>query len=776
MRRSILMAVTVALLSVPLCAQTTAIGPPTLAELTTQAVNLDAALRRTRDAAARRRLLDELEKVRHQMGPYDVKGKRITCQAMWHDTALASLEKELKRLSHRPAGSKPKPLEADARLHTRRMAATCLTFGWQMPADTPKYQVDVFGQYLANNLRVLDTLFESLSDAEAREAKADADAGDRAAAKAALEKARAGIEQTGEAAKRLAALPPQTLDKSSLAEILGQFVQGLAAARDARLVLRKDAPAKDETKAEDAPPDGEMPEPAEAPPITDAEKARIANIKKVAAGLEGDDWTTISRYLERFAAAVEAGFAVASARPQARQFLGQIEEAADLARSLQASKIITPEYLALRQTGLASALEAMQSPLRRAEGYANLQIVQAEDQFRRRIEAAGLIQGAAGGLVQTLCFLVPKLEASETATEAALGDQTRRSCRAVAARFQKMQRDWPPKGMSPKLLECYKRQAALFKKEVEQAGLKLPAAPDEGLPLLAGAVPRGDDLGLIVRADRALDAVKTYRPARTAAVAVQFTRAAQDLVLNSAAPGVARQALGGLVRPFEDLATFPIAGPEHRRALGRLGGRAYPAAAAVLSKELSLGIDAASTGDPVPLQQALRAAALFALLRNRAAAEEAGLEKAGTANLSAFSMPEKVWKPFTEELDKRLRIMLADYARTGHRVTWLRTAAHWNLIYRSVVAGQQETLDARLEGESELDFLIRNLERVAVPTPPDTRWYAWYVGYHTTEAAVAMNAGLDATAEWHRDRMSDYDSYLAKVELDPDRAAKGAAK
>jgi len=776
MRRSILMAVTVALLSIPVCAQPAATGPPTLAELTTQAVNLDAALRRTRGAAARRRLLDEIEKVKHQMGPYDVKGKRITCQAMWHDTALGSLEKELKRLSHRPAGSKPKPLEADARVHTRRMAATCLTFGWQMPSDTPKYQVDVFGQYLANNMRVLDALFESLSEAEVRQARADPQAGDRAAAKAALEKAGAGVEQMGEAAKRLGALPPQTLMKSSLAEVLGQFVQALAAARDAHLVLRKDAPATDETKAEDAPPEGETPEPAEAPPITDAEKARIATIKEVAAALEGDDWTTVSRYLERFAAAVEAGFGVASARPQAREFLGQIEEAADLVRSLQASKIITPEYLALRQVGLASALEAMQSPLKRAKGYANLQIVQAEDQFRRRIEAAGLTEGAASGLVQTCYVLVPTLEASDTATDVALGDRARLSCRAIAARFEKMRGDWPPKGMSPQLRDCYKRQAATFRKDVEEAGLKLPAAPDEGLPLLAGAVPRGDDLGLIIRAGKALDAVKTYRPTRTAAVAVQFTQAAQALVVNSAVPSVARRTLVGLVKPFEDLATFPIAGPQYRRFLGRLGGRAYPAAAAILSRELSGGIDAASTGDPVPLRQALQAAALFALLENRAAVEEAGLAKAGVTNLLTFSMPEKPWKPFTEELDKRLRIMLADYARTGHRVRWLRTAAHWNLIYRSVAAGQRQTLDARLEGESDLDFLIRNLERVAVPTPPAARWYAWYVGYHATEAAVAMNAGLDATAEWHRDQMSGYESYLAKVELDPGRAAKGAAK
>jgi len=769
------MAVAVSLLPAGARAQSTATAPPTLEELTTQAVNLDAALRRTRDAAARRRLLDELEKVRHQMGPYDAKGKRITCQAMWHDTALVSLEKEIKRLSRRATGTGPKPLEADARLYTRRTAAACLKHGWQMPSDAPKYQVDVFGQYLVNNLRVLDALYRSLSDAEARDAKADPQAGDRAAVKAALAKARAGIDQMGEAAKRLAALGPETLTKSALGEVLGQFVQGLAAARDAQLVLREDAPSKDETRAQDAPPEAEIPEPPEAPPMTDAEKARIAKIKDVAAGLGGDDWTTISRYLERFAAAVEAGFAVASARPQARQFLGYIEQAADLAQSLYASKIITPEYLELRRVGLVSCLEAMQSPLKRAGGYANLKNVLLEDQFRRRLERAGLTEPAAAGLVQTYYVLVPTLEASDTATDAALGAQARRSCQAVAARFEAM-RAWPPKGMSLSLRDCYNRQAAIVKKEAEQAGLKLPAAPDEGLPLLAGAASRGSDLALIVRTAGALDAVKQFRPTRTAALTAQLTRAAQELVLRHAAPDAARLALSGLVKPFEDLAAFPVAGPEYRRVLTRLGGRAYTAATGVLSRELSIGIDAASTGNPGRLRQALRARFLFALLQNRAAAETAGLHRAGTANLHLFSIPERVWEPFVENLDKRLRIMLADYARTGHRVTWLPTAGHWDIVYRSVAAGQRQTLDARLEGESDLDFLLRNLERVAVPDPPDDRWYAWYVGYHATEAAVAMNAGFDATAQWHRDVIADYDGYLATIDLDPARPAKGAAE
>ena len=774
-RRTIVFAVAVGLLCAAASAQSTATAPPTLEDLTTQAVNLDSALRRTRDAAARRHLLGALEKVKHQMGPYNSRGKRIKCQAMWHDTALVSLEKEVKRLSNRPAGSKPKALAADARLHTRRMAVACLKHGWRMPGGTPKYQVDVFGQYLANNIRVLDALFESLSDAETREAKADPPAGDRAAARAALEKARLGIDQMGEAAKQLEAMPHEAILQSSLAGVLGPFVQGLTAARDAQWVLREGAAANGETTAEGDATATDTAPPAEAPPMTEAETARIAAIRQVAAHLEGDDWTTISRYLERFAAAVEAGFAVVSARPQAREFLGQIEQAANLVRSLQTSKIITPEYLAVRQDGVVSALEAMQSPLTRAKGFANLKSVETEDQFRRRIEAAGLTDQTAAGLVQTCYVLAPELEASDVTTDVSLGAQARRTCRTLGLRLVRM-RNWPPEGMSPKLAGCYKRQAAIFRQELEQAGLQLPDTPDEGLPLLASAVSRADDLALIVRAAGVLDVVKQYRPARALAVTAQLTRAAQDLVLDYAAPAPQRLTLSGLVGPFEDLAVFPIAAPEYRRLLNRLGGRAYAAATGVLSRELSAGIDAASTGNPVPLRRALGARHLFGLVRNRAMAEAAGLHRAGTANLLTFSVPEKVWKPFTEELDKRLRIMLADYARTGHRVAWLATAAHWHSVYTSVVAGQRQTIDARLEGESGLDFLIRNLQRVAVPNPPTERYYAWRIGYHATEAAVTMNAGLDAPAEWHRDQMDGYDGYLAKVELDPDRAAGGEAK
>ncbi len=773
MRRPILIAVTVVLVSIPAWAQDVSTGPPTLMELSIQAVNLDSALRRTRDAAARRRLLGELEKVKHQMGPHDATGKRVKCQAMWHDTALASLETEIKRLSHRPSGSKPKPMVADARLHVRRMAAACLTHGWRMPSDTPKYQVDVFGQYLVNNARVLEALFESLSDAEAREAKADAQAGDRAAAKAALEQAKTGIEQMGQAAAKMTALPSSPA--AALVPLLGQFVQGLAAARDAEMVLREDAQAGDVAKADDATTQTETPEPVEAPPMTEAEKARIAKVKAVAAALEGDDWTTVSRYLERFAAAVEAGFTVARARPQAREFLGEVERAAELAQGLQASKIITPEYLKSCRDELADALEMMQSPLKRASGYADLGDVQAADHLRRQIEAASLTDKAAAGIVQTYYVLAPKLEASAAAVDVATGKRLESLCRAVARTFDKM-RYWPPEGMSPQLRECYERQAAIFGKEIEEAGPQLPATPVDGLPLLASAASRASDLALIVRAASVLEAVKKYRPARTGAVTAQVTHAAQDLVVKHATPAARRQTLAGLVKPLEDLDAFPIAGPEYRRVVNRLGGRGYAAAQAVLSMELGAGIDAAAAGDPAPLRRALGATHLFGLMRKRAMAEAAGLHKAGAANLVTFSVPEKIWQTFVDHMDKRLRVMFAEYARSGRRVPWLRVCARWAAVYGPVVAGQRQTLDARLEGEGELDFLIRNLQRTAVPDPPAARAYAWYVGYHATEAAATMNAGFDAAADWHRDQMDGYDTYLRRVELDPGRKAKGAAK
>ena len=775
MRRAILIAVTLGLVCVPVRAQSASTGPPTLAELSIQAVNLDIAIHRTNDAAARRRLLGELEKIKHQMGPYDARGKRVNCQAMWHDTALASVEREVKRLSRRPAGSKPKPMVADARLHVRRMAAAGLKHGWRMPDGTTKYQVDAFGQYLVNNLHVFDALFESLSDTEAREAKADPQAGDRAATRAALDKAKAGVEQMGEAAKRLAALPPATLEESSLAEVLGQFVQGLVAARDAELVVREDAPAGDVATADDATGQTETPEPVEAPPITEAEKARIAKVKAIAAGLQGDDWTTVSRYLERFAAAIEAGFTVASARPQARGFLGEVERAAELAQSLQASKIISPEYLKQRRNELAAALYMMQSPLSRASGYAVLANVQAADRLRRQIEAAGLTDKAAAGIVHACYGLAPKLEASGADLAIATGRRLESLCWAVGRTFDKMRR-WPPEGMSPQLRECYKRQAAIFANQVEEAGPQLPATPVDGLPLLASAASRAGDLALIVRAAGVLEAVKKYRPARTGAVTAQVTHAAQELVAKHATPSAPRKTLAGLVKPFEDLDAFPIAGPEYRRVVNRLGGRGYGAAQTVLSMELGIGIDAAATGDPAPLRRALGARHLFGLMQKRAMAEAAGLDKAGTANLVPFSVPDKIWKTFVDRLDKRLRIMFAEYAKSGRRVPWLGVCARWAAVYGPVVAGQRQTLDARLEGESELDFLIRNLQRTAVPDPPAAGAYAWCVGYHAAEAAATMNAGFDAAADWHRDQMDGYDTYLRRVELDPGRKAKGAAK
>ena len=82
--------------------------------------------------AQRKALQEELELVRHRMGPYDANGVRVRCQAMWHDAQIEALAADIKRLVlvH---DSAPTPAN-DLRLSTRHVAAKCLEQGWAMPS------------------------------------------------------------------------------------------------------------------------------------------------------------------------------------------------------------------------------------------------------------------------------------------------------------------------------------------------------------------------------------------------------------------------------------------------------------------------------------------------------------------------------------------------------------------------------------------------------------------------------------------------------------------
>ena len=50
-------------------------------------------------------------------------------------------------------------------------------------------------------------------------------------------------------------------------------------------------------------------------------------------------------------------------------------------------------------------------------------------------------------------------------------------------------------------------------------------------------------------------------------------------------------------------------------------------------------------------------------------------------------------------------------------------------------------------------------------------WHNWAVGYHATEAAMTMLAGLEATADWHRSMIQQYGQFLIGVPLEPRETA-----
>ena len=159
---------------------------------------------------------------------------------------------------------------------------------------------------------------------------------------------------------------------------------------------------------------------------------------------------------------------------------------------------------------------------------------------------------------------------------------------------------------------------------------------------------------------------------------------------------------------------------------------------------------------------------MFSLLKRRAAANTYRLDKAAVSNMVSFSIPEKLWATFVENTDTKLRTTFAQYVKEGpSRAAWLAVPAEWDVVYAPVAAAQRLTLDARTEGESDLDLLLRNLEQATVPPSGRHAGFAWLVGYHATEAAFAMNAGMDAVAAWHRSVLQSYDNALRSVDLAP---------
>jgi hypothetical protein len=524
--------------------------------------------------------------------------------------------------------------------------------------------------------------------------------------------------------------------------------------------------------------------------MTAQEKDQLAKVKDIAGRLKGDAWAPVSADLARFAAAVEAGFQVPSARPKAQELLQQIRQAAGLADAVNGSKVAYPEYVKMRQEELAAIFQLIAKPASRQRGYTRLGTAVQEDRFRRVVESAGLSAATAKGLLIGYYQVLPELNAvidaaaAAVATAAQQARALRTSCDAIAATLEKMAA-WPPKDMTPKLPECYTREAALFRGEVDGAAAAMSARPDSAggagsraaaIQQLAVAAERAADLALVVRADVVVKVVLKYRPGRAQAMYAQVLRACQELVVRSAQPAAPRQALETLVRPFENLDKFPLAEPEYARSVNAIAGRVYPSAVGMFLLDVGAGIDAA---DPAGLTAALSVRPLFGLLRIRAVADTCRLERAGAANLVTFSFPDKVWGSFVKALDPKMQILLVDYARNGRlkaSPSMLRTAAALDDVYGAVACSQRLTLDARAEGQADLDFLLRNLDRAAVASPTTEAYYGWITGYHAIEAAVTLEAGFDTLAEYHRNILRSYHDFLRATDLDPGRQGAGKAK
>jgi hypothetical protein len=344
----------------------------------------------------------------------------------------------------------------------------------------------------------------------------------------------------------------------------------------------------------------------------------------------------------------------------------------------------------------------------------------------------------------------------------------RDGCRTVADTLEKTA-GGPPKDMAPPVRDALARLQKDFRSEIEQAGAAFPADPKAGTAKLGGASATARSMDLVLRVGAVMKTITKLRPAKAQAILTQMMRPVQDMMAGGASAETARQTLGWVLNPFEELSTFQMPEPELSRSVNTLVGRAYGPAMAAFDQAIIAGLDAAAGGDALPLRQAVVGRHMFSLLRHRAQAAVYRLEKAVPVNLVTFSVPEAVWSKFVPTLDQKMQAAFAQYGspQAAGRAPSVAAMADWDMVYADVAAGQRLTRDGLFEGETDLDLLMRNLERASLASPDRPTAQLWAVGYHATEAAAAMNAGFDVTAAYHRGLMRLYDAALRAVDLAP---------
>jgi hypothetical protein len=766
---------------------------PTREELLTKRLrDLESKLRAgtERDPDLRRRLPDDIERAKQDLGPYDAAGARVHPQAMWHDAAIDQLEADIKRIAGRAKMVTSGALAMDARIYTRQMALVCLTRGWTW--GTPlKYQFDVYGQYLTNNMALLDGVFDGVAAALAREATLADGAPGHDAFAAALTDAKNGIAGMEKAIDQFTNTNVKAEGgRGQVVTALGLFTDALQAVYEAEGALRELSEKQKKPETPAASPSSSEPAagaagsmaagsatagsttPPAPPGLSDDDKARLETIRAVVKALDqAQGWLAVRTALERYAAVAEQGLQVPRARAGALEMLDTLFHTAEYVQGLAGSKAAHPEYVAARQKSLEEAFTYLEKKPTRRSGYSMLRRHAVGDRDRRALDAGPLSPEASQGILRAsaLSYRVFK---NETAAERFGYD-----VQAIVDIAGKLPA-WPPKDMTGLLTPLYKRFADTFTQAAETAG-KMPLDDPDALcqPYAATAV-FGRDLERLVRADQAIKAVAAYSPTRARSMYDDLVREMEGLEHSIGPQGRDdRIKLDQFFKPFQELADLQLPAPEHQAAAMRLTGNSYRAALLVLANEITRGLAVASAakGTATTLESAMEAKPMFLLLRHRCVAETLGIGKTGTANLDAFSIPEKTWGQFVTALDSHLRQTMTQYITPDPRgrKPSCQFLGGWDQIYCWVAAAQRLTGTTRRTGESEMDLLLRHLAQAADPTPPDTVAFGWMVGYHATEAAGSLTGGFEFTAGWHRGLVHEtrtdrhFEKELTPAILDP---------
>jgi len=707
-------------------------------------------VRATKDPAERQRLTEEIERTKHELGPYDPSGTRVRCQASWHDATLEALDTEAKRLAPRVRSTSPAPLGLEAKLATRRMAAKCLERGWGWGSTLPKYQFDAFGQYLANNLPALDTVFDAVGATALKEEKSAAADPARKATADALAAARDAVALMGQAVNTFVTTDGKDAKgKQTMVASLGTFAEGLRSYCEAYTALQE--PAGKAEKPDAPTPAAEGAKPAETAAVSLEDKMRLAKVRAIAETLADEEWEPVRKPLEQFAAAAEQGLRVPQARARATELLDHLALAADFLQEILQGKCASKEGTAWARKTLAEALAEMKDVGSRQYGYGMIRRLWNDEAVRRTLDASPLSPEAAKAVHEALSMRedVFKPLGKDYGSR---WDEFNRGAQAIVEVLGRL-REWPPKDLDERLAPFYAALSGNFLKACEAAGKVSPLDLENLHLAYAAAGNSGRDIERIVKADQAVKAVAKYVPTKAGSMTAELIREFQDIAGRFAnTQQSARTRVDALIKPFAVLADFELPGPEHAATAARItGANPYKQALTTLNTQASAGVDAAIRGRPDALDKALEPNWMFRLLRHRCVADSNPYGKLDPGNLAPFSFPDGVWKAYVRALDVNLGRVFQQYASDRlARASQTTSLGGWDETYAAVAVAQRLTAASRRETDTERDVLLRNLERVADPSPPPEVWYGWAVGYHMTESATALAAGYESVAAWHR--------------------------